>query len=93
MAWSAYLERSIVIEGDSLLAVVTYTDGLNKSAGVRVTGDSEGAILTTIAGRVAELDAQAARSTSLQSALAAVTIAPGLIALPDISKIKLAGKP
>lgn len=85
MAWSASLDRPLAVEGTNLVAYVTFTNGVAVVPAMRIPGDSEGGILAFVARQVRLFNAADARTAAVSAALAASTLVPGPLALPDLS--------
>lgn len=84
--WSASLDKPFAVEQTNLVAYVTFTNGTQTIPGVRIPSDSEKNILAFVARECQRLDAVDVRVAAMNAALAAATVVPGPIALPDISK-------
>lgn len=84
--WTASLDKPLAVEQTNLVAYVTFTNGTQSVPAVRIPGDSEKGILAFIARECQRLDAVDVRIVAMGAALAAATVVPGPIVLPDISK-------
>lgn len=85
MTWTASFDKRLAREQTNLVGYVTYTDGKQVIAGVRIPGETEDDILARIARECLRLDAGDVRIAAIDAAVAASTVVPGPITLPDLS--------